>query len=67
MIATTGSGAPLVVAKATESDLFTAPNEGTGACSYDAASTTGIMLVRKLEADPQLGFFVSLQATRLKP
>jgi hypothetical protein len=61
------AGAPTVVAKATESDLYGSPNEGTGACSYDAASTTGIVLVRKLEADPQQGFFVSLQATKLMP
>lgn len=67
VLATTAGGAPLVVASATESDLYTGANEGTGACSYDAASTTGIMLVRKLEADPTLGFFVSLQATKLRP
>lgn len=64
---TDSSGTPVVIAKVTASDLYTGTNEGPGACTYEAASSTGIVIVRKLENDPTLGFYVTLQASGAKP
>ena len=65
-LATTG-GVPTVIAKVTENDLYTGANEGPAACTYDPASATGIMIGRKLENDPTLGFIITQQASKLKP
>jgi hypothetical protein len=64
-LATDVSGTPVTVASVVISDLFRTPNQGTGAATYDPASSTGIIIVRKLENDPTLGFFVSLYASGL--
>ena len=61
------SGAPVVNAKVTESDLYTGANEGPAACTYDPASSTGILMGRKLERDPTLGFIITQLASGLKP
>lgn len=64
---TDSAGVPGVVASVGSSDLYSGRNQGTGACTYEASSKTGIVLVRKLSADPALGFFVSLMASGLNP
>ena len=61
------NGVPKVIGSVTISDLYTGSNQGTGACTYEPTSKTGIVIVRKLSADPTLGFFVSLQASGLTP
>ena len=63
----TTNGAPAVVAKVTESDLYSGTDEGPAACTYDRASTTGILMGRKHERDPTLGFIVTQLATGIKP
>ena len=64
---TDGAGVPVVVAKVTESDLYAFPNEGPATCTYEPQSSTGIVIVRKLENDPALGFFASLQSSKIPP
>ena len=61
------AGVPKVLAKVIESDLYGGLNQGNGACAYEPSSKTGIVIVRKLESDPQLGFYVSLEASGLRP
>jgi Abnormal spindle-like microcephaly-assoc'd, ASPM-SPD-2-Hydin len=63
----TVTSAPLVIAKVTESDLYTGSNEGPAACTYDPASATGILLGRKYERDPSLGFIVTQLASGIQP
>lgn len=60
------SGVPIVKAKVTINDLYTGENQGTGACAYDPASNTGIIIVHKLESDPILGFYVKLLESRVR-
>src|SRR5581483_1966327 len=60
-IARDAAGAPMVLARATASDQ--APY-GPAACTYDPASATGLILVRR-QVRPQL--VVGLNATGLKP
>ncbi len=61
------SGVPLVLARIDGSDLYRGGNAGTGSCSYDPASATGIVMARKLVRDPQQGFISSLHSTGLHP
>jgi hypothetical protein len=61
------SSTPIVLASSTENDLYTGSNEGPAACTYDAASSTGMLMGRKYERDPVNGFIVTQVATRLKP
>jgi hypothetical protein len=67
VLQTNASGAPVVVAKVTENDLYTAPNEGPGACAYEPQASNGILIVRKLEDDPSLGFYLTFQSSDLRP
>jgi hypothetical protein len=60
-LARDAAGAPKVLARATASDQ---EPYGPAACTYDPASATGLVLVRRL-VRPQL--IVSLNATGLKP
>ena len=66
-LAVDASGVPIVTAKVTASDLYTGANEGPGACTYDATSKTGVVIVHKLENDPSLGFYVTLEASGIAP
>jgi hypothetical protein len=52
------TGAPVVTAKITENDLYTSPNEGPAACTYEPAAFNGIVMGRKFENDPTLGFYL---------
>jgi hypothetical protein len=54
-------GAPFVVSKVTESDLYTGGNEGPAGCTFDdtqVGPSIGIVMGRKYEADPVQGFYV---------
>jgi len=61
------NGAPLSVASVTDSSLYAKPNEGPGACTYDPASSTGVVLVHKLEDDSTEGFYVTLENSGIHP
>ena len=61
------TGAPAVITKVTETDLYTGGNEGPAACTYERASSTGILIGRKLERDPTLGFDVTQVSTGVRP
>jgi hypothetical protein len=65
--ATTGS--PVVLAKVTENDLYTGVNEGPAACLYEPAATSGIVMGRKYENDPNspFGFYLYPLATGIFP
>ncbi len=65
---TDANGTPLVIAKITENDLYTGANEGPGGCAYDAIAptATGVILGRKYEADPTLGYNVYPVSTGLR-
>ena len=52
------TGAPVVIAKTTEADLYTGVNEGPAACTYEPTSNLGIIMGRKFENDPTLGFYI---------
>ena len=59
------NGAPLDSGKVTESDLYTGANEGPASCTY--SSTMGLIMNRKNEADPTLGFYTYPVSTGLIP
>ncbi len=61
------SKAPVVAAKITESDLYTGVNEGPAACTYEPASASGVVIGRKYENDPSLGFYIYPVATGITP
>ena len=61
------SGAYAVTAKAVESDLYGGTNQGPGACTYEPASPSGIVLERKYENDPVYGFYIFPVATGVNP
>jgi hypothetical protein len=52
------TGAPVVLAKVTEGDLYTGVNEGPAACTYEPTATNGIIMGRKYENDPTYGFYI---------
>lgn len=52
----TTTGVLSYTAKVTESDLYGGVNEGPAACTYDPNSILGIVIGRKYENDPTLGF-----------
>lgn len=57
------SGTPLVLARIVSSD---SEQNGPGACAYDPASATGILIVRR-ELSPAKGVTFSIHATGLRP
>jgi hypothetical protein len=52
------TSAPVVLAKVTENDLYTSPNEGPAACTYEPTAVNGIIMGRKFEDDATYGFFL---------
>ena len=63
VLARAPSGAPLVLARIVSSD---SEQNGPGACAYDPASVTGIVIVRR-ELNPAKGLIFSINATGLRP
>ena len=63
----TTTGALAATAKTVESDLYAGSNEGPGACTYEPAATTGIILERKYENDPTYGFYIFPVSTGINP
>ncbi len=61
------TGAPVVTSRITETDLYTAPNEGPAACTYEPAATSGVVIGRKYENDPTYGFYIYPVATGIFP
>lgn len=58
------NGAPNSIAATTESDLYTSPNEGPGACAYEPLSSNGLLMVHKVEGSPH---WSTMFETFLKP
>jgi hypothetical protein len=54
----TTTGAPVNLVKITENDLYTTPNEGPAACTYEPTGVNGIIMGRKFEDDPTYGFYL---------
>jgi len=61
-LARAASGQLRVLASVTATDLLPG---GPGACAYDAGSTTGVVIVRRVQQPGQL--LVSLHASRVRP
>ena len=64
------TGAPIVISRVTENDLYTGGNEGPAGCTYDdtqVGASSGIVMGRKYEADPMQGFYVYPVATGVVP
>jgi hypothetical protein len=61
------TNAPVVIAKVTENDLYTGVNQGPGACTYEPAATTGIVVARKFENDPTYGFYLYPVSSTILP
>ena len=61
------TGVLAYTSKITEADLYTGVNEGPAACTYDPASNLGIVIGRKYENDPALGFDIFPVATGVNP
>jgi hypothetical protein len=54
----TTTGALVNLVKITENDLYTSPNEGPAACTYEPTSVNGIIMGRKFEDDATYGFYL---------
>ena len=52
------TGAVVTTSKITEADLYVSPNEGPAACTYEPTATNGVIIGRKYENDPKLGFYI---------
>jgi hypothetical protein len=52
------TGALVILSKVTEADLYTTPNQGPAACTYEPAAVNGIVMGRKFEKEPTLGFYL---------
>jgi hypothetical protein len=66
-IASSPTGNYVELAQVNATDLYDAGNAGPGSCTYEPSSALGLLISRRLAADPVLGFDEIPQRTGLRP